>query len=588
MRTFRWNRLCGVVGIVFSCLFFAGVAAADVTNPADVTGLFVTRDAATPDDLDLTWDPVTTDKAGNPETVSQYNIYRGITPDFVPDKDTASNRIGTSTTTSFVDVGAKSDGNDYFYLVSAVDDAGNESGTRASTVTTPPVLSGSWTETTIELNWTDAQPMNEVASYRVYYGKKSGVYDFVDDVGLATSHSLTNLDLWVNWYIVVAAVDIDGNESDFSNEHIDAVAGRVRLRAHDEDKLCWGASKCPPGPDQVQRADGWQLMVPRDFPEGDWVRVLLRVTLDSRLCEPPAGSNTSKCGPDNPCLTPPCNGGYNTCGDPWDRGATVFLVLDDCIEAGGSCKTNSNLELMNAVTPFGTDAQRPDGTGVVPPRVLTLDITPYTPLLTGNKYIGAHIGHYVQAGWRVTTEFEFSKRDDEVSPKPPAAGVQVLFWGGANPPTATLSIPETATQVFTRLFTTGHGANQACDGGANDGESCDTGCPGGSCQNCDEFCRRTNQIIVDGTPVWSEIPWRDDCSPGLFGCTEWNACGFPSCTYSRAGWCPGYIACHKDAPCDQDLDMTAELPPGGTYQIDYNVTPLNGSWSVSLVAYWYE
>ena len=58
--------------------------------------------------------------------------------------------------------------------------------------------------------------------------------------------------------------------------------------------------------------------------------------------------------------------------------------------------------------------------------------------------------------------------------------------------------------------------------------------------------------------------------------------------FSRAGWCPGYIACHHDAPCDNDLDLTPHLLPGGTYDIDYNVFPLNGSWSVSLVAYWYE
>lgn len=341
----------------------------------------------------------------------------------------------------------------------------------------------------------------------------------------------------------------------------------------------------------MQRADGWQLNVPTDFPTGDWKRVLVTFTIDSRLCDPPAGSNTTKCGSGNPCLHEPCNGGYNTCGDPWDRGAHLFLVLDeDCIDNGGSCKNNNNLELMNAVTPFGTDAPPPEGTGTVPPRDLTLDVTPYAPLLSGTKYVGAHIGHYAQGGWHVTTEFEFSKRDDEASSKPPADGIQVLFWGGANPPTASLTIPANANKVVTRLFTTGHGGAKHCTGGSNDGTACSehSECPGGECQPCDEFCQRTNQIIVDGSPVWEDIPWRTDCSPGLFGCTEWNACGFPSCTYSRAGWCPGYISCHDNAPCDQDLDMTSHFPPGGTYDVDYNITPLNGSWSVSLVAYWYE
>ena len=52
--------------------------------------------------------------------------------------------------------------------------------------------------------------------------------------------------------------------------------------------------------------------------------------------------------------------------------------------------------------------------------------------------------------------------------------------------------------------------------------------------------------------------------------------------------CPGYIACHQNPPCDQDIDVTTELPPVGTYELDYNVTPQNGSWPTSVVLYWYE
>jgi hypothetical protein len=566
--------------------------AADVTNPAEVGGVHVNPNAGVPDDLDVSWSAVAFDVSGNAETVSLYKVYRGDTPDFVPDKSGGSNLVGTSASTTFTDAGARTDGTDHYYLVTAEDAAGNESASRASTVTTPPVLSGSWTDTTIELNWTDADPVGNVLNYKVYYGKAPGEYEFVDDVGLSTSHSLTGLELWVNWYVAVTAVDLNGNESAFSNEHIDAVAGRVRHRVHDEDRLCWGASKCTPtDPDKLQRADGWQLLVPTRFPEGDWTRVLVTYTLDSRLCEPPAGQNVDRCVTGNPCLTPPCNGGYNTCGDPWDRIAHLFLVLDDCVNQGGSCRTHNNLELMRAATPFGTDADPPDGRGIIGPRNLTLDVTPFAPLLTGEKHLGAEIGHFVQAGWYVTVEFEFSERPDEASPEPPADGIQVLFFGGTNPPTASLAIPSTATQVYTRLFTSGHGGNAACDGGSNDGGDCSLGCPGGSCGNCDEFCHRTNQIVVDGNPVWSEIPWRGDCfveSGTGQTCNQWNSCGFPSCAGSRAGWCPGYIMCHHDAPCDNDIDMTPFLLPGGAYDIDYNVFPVNGSWSISLVAYWYE
>ena len=114
--------------------------------------------------------------------------------------------------------------------------------------------------------------------------------------------------------------------------------------------------------------------------------------------------------------------------------------------------------------------------------------------------------------------------------------------GGAPLPVKQVTIPPTATQVKMRVFTTGHGGTLFCDGGSNNGASCTASsqCPGGSCQNCDEFCHRTNRILKNGAPIWSVVPFRTDCSPGsVFACQAWNACGWPSCTFSRAGWCPG-------------------------------------------------
>ncbi|NIO59698.1 MAG: hypothetical protein GTO33_10250, partial [Acidobacteria bacterium] len=360
------------------------------------------------------------------------------------------------------------DGANHFYLVSAVDTAGNEGNTRPSKAGGVPALSGMWTDTTIDLSWTGPP---SPTGFKVYYGMGSGLYDSVDDVGLTSSHSLVGLQTLVNWYSAVAAYDAEGNETVFSNEHIDAVAGRVAHRVHDGHELCWGAAKCPPGPGEVQRSDGAQLMVPTTFPEGDWQRVLVTFTMESRLCNPPAGDNVTKCGSGNPCLFPPCNGGYNTCGDPWDRRAELFLVLDEACIASGSCVNDANLELMRAITPFGTDADLPDGTGVVPPRALTLDITPFAPQLTGAKYVGVQIGHFVQSGWWVTVDFEFSERSDEASPKPPADGFhQVFFRGGGEILTpAPVTIPLTAQQVFGRFFISGHGGNAFCNGGYDDG-----------------------------------------------------------------------------------------------------------------------
>ncbi len=569
-----------LVSCVVALAALPAARAADVTRPAEVGGVTAARAGQ---DVALAWDPVTTDAAGNPEAAASYQVYRGTAPDFVPDRAGGSNRIGSVPGPAFTDAGAGSVALPYFYLVTALDGAGNESGTKPSTVTVPPVLSGAWTDTTIDLTWTPAAPAANVAGYRVYYGTATRRYDFSKDVGTATSTSLTGLETFVNWYAAVVAIDANGNESAFSNEHVDAVAGRVRTRAHNDDYLCWGAGNCPPKPGQVQRADGWQLMVPTDFPAGDWKRVLVTFTIDSRLCKNGQSGTTDKCGGSNP-------GGYNPCGDPWDRIANLFLVLDDCIETGGSCITQNNLELMRAITPFGTDAPPPLGDGLVPPRRLTLDITPYVPLLSGRKYVGVEIGHYVQAGWHVTVDFEFSERPDEASAKKPAAGIQVVGYGGAPLPTKTVTIPSSATKVYLRLFTTGHGGTQYCDGGANNGQACTSsaGCPGGSCQNCDEFCHRTNQILRNGTVIHSVVPWRGDCgNEAGKNCSAWNACGFPSCLFSRAGWCPGKIACTSAAPCDQDLDMTSQLAPGGTYNLDYQVLVQRGSWLVSLALYWY-
>jgi hypothetical protein len=555
---------------------------ADVVKPAQVGGLAVDRSV---DDAVLSWSPVTEDAAGNAETVASYRIYRGTVPDFIPDLAGGSNRVAQVAGTTFTDAGAATASESYFYLVTAVDAPGNESASAESRVTLPPVLAGSWTDTTVELNWTEASPAPEVVRYLVYYGDSPAGHTQIKDVGLNLGTSMTGLQAERAYYFAVVAEDSHGNQSVFSNEVAEAVAGRVKFRAHDEDYLCWGAAKCPPRAGTVQRADGWQLMVPVSFPPGDWSKVEVKFTMDSRLCVVGQEGCTNKCGTD------PAQGGYNPCGDPWDRTAEVFLVLDEtCITSGGSCVNGNNLEILHAVTPFGTDAPPPKGSGVVPPRVLSMDITPYLPLLQGRKYIGAQIGHYVQAGWHVTTEFTMSKRPEEASPKPPADGIVLIGWGNAPLPTKSVTIPATASQVKMRLFTTGHGGTLYCDGGSNDGASCtsNANCPGGSCQNCDEFCHRTNRILKNGAPVWTVVPWRLCGYPVNTQCSTWNACGFPSCMFNRAGWCPGYLACHKEAPCDQDLDMTANFPPGGTYDVGYDVLVQRGSWSISLALYWYE
>ncbi len=222
--------------------------AADVTAPAPVSGLMAVKASG---DVNLAWSAVSSDVTGAPDTVVGYRVYRGTTPSFVPDRAGGTNRIGAPAATSFHDVGAAATPANYYYLVSAVDAAGNESATKPATVTVLPVVSGDWTETTIELTWTAAQPAEQVVGYRVYYGRAPRLYEFVADAGLTDHYTLTGLATNVFWYSAVTAVDVNGNESAFSNEHAEAVAGRGRVRAQDDDYLCWGASKCPPRPGAV-------------------------------------------------------------------------------------------------------------------------------------------------------------------------------------------------------------------------------------------------------------------------------------------------------------------------------------------------
>jgi hypothetical protein len=195
-------------------------------------------------------------------------------------------------------------------------------------------------------------------------------------------------------------------------------------------------------------------------------------------------------------------------------------------------------------------------------------------------------------GHWVTVDFTFSERADQASPKPPADGIEIIGYGNAPLPTKPVTVPASTTELKMRVFTTGHGGSLYCDGGTNDANPCTINgssaeCPGGICHPCDEFCHRTNQILVGGTPIWEVVPWRSDCNANP-GCVAWNSCEDSTCYLSRAGWCPGYVACHHNDPCDQDIDVTADLPPGGTYDVGYDVTPRNGSWPVSLVLYWYE
>lgn len=74
----------------------------------------------------------------------------------------------------------------------------------------------SWTAPTSR---TDGSPLTDLAGYKIYYGRMSGVYDYQIDIknpGI-TTYLVENL-VSGNWYFALAAYDSASIESDRSNE----------------------------------------------------------------------------------------------------------------------------------------------------------------------------------------------------------------------------------------------------------------------------------------------------------------------------------------------------------------------------------
>jgi hypothetical protein len=65
----------------------------------------------------------------------------------------------------------------------------------------------------------------------------------------------------------------------------------------------------------------------------------------------------------------------------------------------------------------------------------------------------------------------------------------------------------------------------------------------GGWENGDEFVPKKNSVSLDGTEVFSFIPWRQDCgSYRLSNPASGNfENGLSSSDYSRSNWCPGTV-----------------------------------------------
>ncbi len=113
--TYSWGGGLYVVGDAIKFVYQS-----DNTPPAAPQDLMA---AVAHSDIALSWSPVTQDTSGSPESISHYTIYRSEDATVIP-----GDSIAATTGSDYLDAGAAgSTASDYFYVVRATDDSGNQS-----------------------------------------------------------------------------------------------------------------------------------------------------------------------------------------------------------------------------------------------------------------------------------------------------------------------------------------------------------------------------------------------------------------------------------------------------------------------------
>ena len=234
------------------------------------------------------------------------------------------------------------------------------------------------------------------------------------------------------------------------------------------------------------------------------------------------------------------------------------------------------LELMRFFTPFGVRAFNKQSkiAGYNWPDSVNYkqDITDLLPRLRGEVWIGVFIGNYDKGGHTVDLELEFHPRQSRILKKPewiePIFNtLNIMEMAGQNygtmfdqdSLTVTLDIPEGLKTLSMRYITTGHGG----------------------WGNGDEFNQKLNEIFMDGTRIFSFIPWRTDCATyRMLNPSSGNfSDGLSSSDLSRSNWCPGtttnpvYIPLNDFTPGKHTFKVA--IPLGKTEGTSFS------SWSIS-------
>ena len=193
----------------------SAAAIANTIPPAAPTGLAA---ASGNGYISLNWnDNSESDLAG-------YNVYRGISSGGPYSKINVSMAVNSS----YTDGGAAT-GMTYYYVVTAVDTALNESdisneASAVSSDTTPPARPTGLTATAgpgiVSLNWNDNNEL-DLAGYNIYRGTSSGgPYNILNGSTLLTSsdYNDSTATAGITYYYVVRARDLNTNLSGNSNQ----------------------------------------------------------------------------------------------------------------------------------------------------------------------------------------------------------------------------------------------------------------------------------------------------------------------------------------------------------------------------------
>ena len=111
----------------------------------------------------------------------------------------------------------------------------------------------------LDLAW-NANTEPDLAGYKVYYGQSSGAYTDHVDVGINTTYRLRDLEEGVTYYIALTAYDLEGVESEYSDE----VSGTAVPGPSGHLVLGFG-----PYPSST----GWVEVCDQNYANDEWFRV---------------------------------------------------------------------------------------------------------------------------------------------------------------------------------------------------------------------------------------------------------------------------------------------------------------------------